>query len=145
MRCKVVREASIDRLLNQRDRSLLKPFIAAARQVEADGVKAITGACSFMALSQPEMAGSVSIPVLMSSLMQIPFMHRISGPDRRIGVITADEAAQTEAHFSAVGLSPDIPLAVAGVQEKDESARLFLNKRHPGLGMDGVGTCGRGA
>lgn len=129
VRYKVVKEASIDRLLNQRDRSLIKPFIAAARELEADGVKAITGACGFMALFQREIAASVSIPVLMSSLMQIPFMHRISGPGRRIGVITADETALTDAHFSAAGVSADIPLAVAGMQEKDEFRQAVLEEK----------------
>ena len=129
VRYKVVKEASIDRLLNQRDRSLIKPFIAAARELEADGVKAITGACGFMALFQREIAASVSIPVLMSSLMQIPFMHRISGPGRRIGVITADETALTDAHFLAAGVSADIPLAVAGMQEKDEFRQAVLEEK----------------
>lgn len=129
VRYHVVKEASIDRLLNQRDRSLIKPFIAAARELEADGVKAITGACGFMALFQREIAASVSIPVFMSSLMQIPFMHRMSGTGKRIGVITADGTALTDAHCSAVGVSPDIPLAVAGMQEKDEFRRAVLEEK----------------
>jgi Asp/Glu/hydantoin racemase len=129
VRYKVVKEASIDRLLNRRDRSLVQPFIKAARELESEGVNAITGACGFMALFQPEIAAAVSIPVFMSSLMQIPFMYRIAGPGRRIGVITADASALTDDHFSAAGVSPDIPLAVVGMQDKEEFRQAVLEEK----------------
>jgi Asp/Glu/hydantoin racemase len=129
VRYKVVKEASIDRLLNQQDRSLIQPFIAAARELEAEGVKAITGACGFMALFQQEIAAAVSIPVFVSSLLQIPFIHRILGPGRRVGVITADATVLTDNHFSAVGVSPDIPLAIAGMQEQDEFRQAVLEEK----------------
>lgn len=129
VRYKQIREASIHRLLNQRDRTLIEPFIAAARELEAEGVKAITGACGFMALFQPEIAAALSVPVFLSSLMQIPFMHQISGPGRRIGIITADATALTDDHFRAVGVSADIPLAVAGMQEKDEFRQAVLEEK----------------
>lgn len=129
VRYKRVQEASIERLLHQRDRSLIQPFIAAARELEAEGVKAITGACGFMALFQREIAAAVAIPVFMSSLLQIPFMYQIAGRGRRIGVITADANALTDDHFSAVGVSPDIPLAVAGMQDKREFRQAILEER----------------
>jgi Asp/Glu/hydantoin racemase len=129
VRYKQVREASIDRLLNQRDRSLVQPFITAARELEAEGVKAITGACGFMALFQREIAAAVSVPVFISSLLQIPFMHQISGPGRRIGIITANAAALTDDHFRAVGVSPEIPLAIAGMQAKDEFRQAVLEEK----------------
>jgi aspartate/glutamate racemase len=129
VRYKQIREASIERLLNQRDRSLIEPFIKAARELEAEGVKAITGACGFMALFQKEIAAAVSIPVFLSSLLQIPFMHQIAGPGRRIGIITANSDALTDEHFKAVGVSSDIPLVVSGMQEKDEFRKAVLEEK----------------
>lgn len=129
VRYRVVREASIDRLLNRRDRALIQPFIDAARELAAEGVKAITGACGFMALFQREIAAAVDIPVFMSSLLQIPFMHHITAPGRRIGVITANADVLTGDHFAAVGVSPDIPLAVAGMQGCDEFRQAVLEEK----------------
>lgn len=129
VRYKVVREASIDRLLNQRDPALVQPFIDAARELAAEGVKAITGACGFMALFQREIAAAVDIPVFMSSLLQIPFMHHITAPGRRIGIITANADALTDDHFAAVGVSPDIPLAIAGMQHCDEFRQAILEEK----------------
>ncbi|BBO84636.1 aspartate/glutamate racemase family protein [Desulfosarcina ovata] len=129
VRYQVVKDASIDRLLNRRDPSLIDAFIAAARQLEADGVKAITGACGFMALFQREIAAAVSIPVFVSSLLQIPFMHQIAGPGRRIGIITANADVLTDAHFAAVGVTPDIPMAVASMQGRDEFREAVLEEK----------------
>ena len=72
VRYKVVKNASIDRLLNQRDPSLLEPFIEAARELQDEGVKAVTGACGFMALFQRQVADALDIPVFLSSLLQVP-------------------------------------------------------------------------
>lgn len=72
VRFQEVRGASIDRLLNQRDPALKEAFVEAAVELQNRGVKAITGACGFMAFFQEEVASAVEIPVFLSSLMQIP-------------------------------------------------------------------------
>ncbi len=129
VRYKEIREASIDRLLNQRDPALAEPFIAAARELEAEGVKAITGACGFMALFQPEVAAAVSIPVFLSSLLQIPFINQILGPGNKVGIITADASVLTDEHFRKAGVSPEIPKVIAGMQDKDEFRQAVLEER----------------
>ena len=77
VRYQEVRGASIDRLLNQRDPALKEAFVEAALELQGRGVKAITGACGFMAYFQEEVAEAVDIPVFLSSLMEIPFMHPV--------------------------------------------------------------------
>ena len=37
----------------------------------------------------------------------------------------------TDDHFSSVGVSPDIPLAVAGMQEQDEFRQAVLEEKDP--------------
>jgi Asp/Glu/hydantoin racemase len=120
VRYKEVRGASIERLLNQRDPSLLEPFLEGARQLQDEGVKAITGACGFMALFQPQVAEAVEIPVFLSSLLQIPFIHRTLKKDQKIGVITANKSVLTPEHFANVGVGPEIPLALYGMEEQEE-------------------------
>lgn len=109
VRFQEVRGASIDRLLNQRDPALKEAFMEAAVELRDRGVRAITGACGFMAYFQEEVAGAVDIPVFLSSLMQIPFMHALCGGS--VGIITADASRLTQRHFSACSVPGDIPLA----------------------------------
>jgi hypothetical protein len=120
VRYKVVKDATIQRLLTQRDPSLIQPFIDAARELADEGVKAITGACGFMALFQQEIRRSVGIPVFMSSLLQIPFIQQIIAPGKKVAVITADATAITPEHFLNVGVNPDTPLVLAGMETSPE-------------------------
>lgn len=127
VRYQEVRGASIDRLLNQRDPALKEAFIEAALDLQSRGVKAITGACGFMALFQKEVAAAVEIPVLLSSLMQIPFMHAVTGGE--VGIITANAAQLTPAHFVACNVSATIPLVIAGMEGQSEFREAILEER----------------
>ncbi|MGD9974491.1 MAG: aspartate/glutamate racemase family protein [Desulfatirhabdiaceae bacterium] len=126
VRYKVVKNASIDRLLNQRDPALLIPFIDAGKELQAEGVRAVTGACGFMALFQKQVSDALDIPVFLSSLLQVPFIHRILSKNQKIGIISADSSALTSEHFSSVGITPDIPVVLAGMEDQTEFREAVL-------------------
>ena len=117
VRYAVVEGATAERLLYQADPTLIEPFIAAACKLQDEGVRAITGACGFMALFQKELAAAVDIPVFASSLLQVPFIHQITG--KRVGIVTADSTCLKPEHFSGTGISKDIPLAIGGMETKE--------------------------
>jgi Asp/Glu/hydantoin racemase len=119
-----VEGASIDRLLNQQDPDLVSPFIDAAQRLYHSGVRAVTGACGFMALFQQEVSKSLDIPVLLSSLLQIPFMYQITG--KRIGIITANSTRLLPKHFTATGIPETLPLAIAGMENQPEFRDAIL-------------------
>ncbi len=129
VRYKVVKEASIERLLKKRDQSLLQPFIDSAIELQEEGVKGITGACGFMALFQREVSEAVEVPVFLSSLLQIPFIYRTLGRRQKIAVITADSTSLTTDHFAAVGISPDIPVVISGMEEQQEFREAILEEK----------------
>ncbi len=131
VRYKRVRGASPKRVVEEADPSLLEPFIVAARELEAEGVRAITTSCGFLALFQKELAASVNVPLFSSSLLQIPLLYEIFGRRGKVGVLTARSASLTELHFRNCGVQ-GIPLAVAGMDEQPEFTRVFLDKSEPG-------------
>jgi len=124
VRYEKVTGATIDRLLNQRDPALAQLFIDAARRLEDAGVKAITGACGFMALFQREVAAAVEIPVFLSSLLQLPFIHALTG--RPVGVVTADSRALVDVHFRALGIERQMPYFIAGMEAQEEFRTAVL-------------------
>lgn len=129
VRYKVVRGASIDRLLKEKDTTLLEPFINAALELQEEGVKAITGACGFMALFQREVSNVVQVPVFLSSLLQIPFIYQILNRKQKIGIITADSKSLTPDHFISVGVSDTIPLAIRGMENQKEFREAILDEK----------------
>lgn len=127
VRYEEVRGTSIERLLFQRDPELLEPFIEAAKRLRDQGVRAITGACGFMALFQRQVSQAVDIPVFLSSLLQIPFIHQITG--KPVGIITADANCLTPKHFESVGVGPDLPVVVAGMEKENEFRTAILEEK----------------
>ena len=119
--------ASIERLVNQADPELSEAFIVAARNLQNRGVKAITGACGFMAQFQEEVQKAVDIPVFLSSLLQIPFIYTITR--RPVGVVTANSSRLTARHFQACGISENIPVVVAGMENSPEFASAILEEK----------------
>ena len=116
--CRVLRGVGAKEILSSTSAQLETLFVDAARELERDGVKAIAGSCGFMALFQKAVASAVSVPVLMSSLVQIPLIHTLHGPGCRIGVLTAHSGSLTPEHFRQAGV-PDAQidaLAIAGME-----------------------------
>lgn len=127
VRYKVVKEASIERLIKKRDKTLVQPFIDAAIELQEEGVKAITGACGFMALFQREVSDALDVPVFLSSLLQIPFIYQIK--KQKIGIITADSKSLTPEHFISVGVNREIPLRIGGMEDQKEFREAILEEK----------------
>ena len=83
---------------------MLGPFTEAARELEADGVKLITTSCGFLAVAQRDLQAAVNVPVLTSSLLQVPLVARLVRPDQSVAIITSRDQL-TERHFEGTGWS----------------------------------------
>ena len=105
-----VRGASPRRVVVERDRELLAPFIDAACALEGEGVAAVTTSCGFLALFQREMAAALAVPMWTSSLLLVAEIEAGWHDGRRVGVVTADAASLTAEHLRAVGARADTPL-----------------------------------
>ncbi|RYV02845.1 hypothetical protein SOPP22_07220 [Shewanella sp. OPT22] len=127
VRYAVVEGADVQRLLYQADPTLIEPFVKAAQKLEREGVKAITGACGFMALFQKQLQDAVSIPVFASSLLQISFMHAIT--NKKVGIITADSRCLKPEHFDSVGVQPNLPIATIGMENEPAFVECILEGR----------------
>lgn len=106
--------ATVQRAVYEADPSLLDQFIAAARQLEAAGVSAITSSCGFLSPLQESLARAVSVPVFISSLLQVPWVYQLTR--KRVGIITASGASLTPAILEPAGITPAIPIAIAGLE-----------------------------
>jgi hypothetical protein len=110
VRYRIVAGASPRRVVVERDASLLAPFISAARALQGEGVAAVATSCGFLALFQRELQAGVGVPVWTSSLLLLPELQAALPAGRRVGVVTADAASLTAAHFAAAGAAEDTPV-----------------------------------
>ena len=106
--------------------ALLPAFVAGARALAAEGVGAITTNCGFLSKFQRELAAEVAVPVFTSSLLLVPLVHRMLPPARRVGIMTVSAATLTSEHLAGAGIPPDLPIAVAGMENEKEFTRVLL-------------------
>ncbi len=118
--------ASPDLVVRKGAQGLLPAFVEGARQLEREGVGAVTTNCGFLVKYQAELAASVRIPVLTSSLLMVPLVHRMLPPGRRVGILTVNAPGLGDEHLRGAGIGPEIPLAVAGLESEKEFTRVLL-------------------
>ncbi len=117
-----VRYKRVDGLTTKRifkhDYSFIEKMIAGAKELEREGVKAITGDCGFMAIYHKEVKESVKIPVFLSSLLQIPFIRATLPDCAQIGVLTANSPSLTPEVLRKIGINDDSGLVIHGLQDE---------------------------
>jgi len=80
---------------------LVARFAAAVRQLEAEGARAITTSCGFLVLLQAELQAAVRVPVVTSSLLQLP---ALLAREARVGVLTISVSNLGPEHLLAAGV-----------------------------------------
>ncbi len=146
VRYKVIEPATVDRIVTADgpSASVMDAFVDAGEQLAEEGVSALTTSCGFMAIAQTQLSARSRVPVLTSSLCQIPLIQSTLPADRRVGVLTIDAGELTAAHFAEAGAATDLP--VEGVESGHELARVIkqdLPELDPAKAADDVLAAGR--
>jgi Asp/Glu/hydantoin racemase len=112
---KKVHGATVQRVVYDADPTLRELFIDAARELESEGVVAITSSCGFLSPIQKDVAEAVNIPVFLSSLMQVPFAYAMT--QRKVAIVTANSQSMTELVRESAGITSNIPIEVVGMED----------------------------
>lgn len=123
---------TVPELLNNPSPDMLESILVAARRLEAQGVRAITGSCGFLAMFQKEIAEAVSIPVFVSSLLQVPLAFQLTRAP--VGILTASAPSLTNKHIVGAGCE-GIPIVVQGLENTEEFAAVILRNERNGMDL----------
>ena len=115
---RTVPEVTLERLINQGDLSLTDNVVATARELEAAGVRAITSDCGYMMHFQQQIAASVSIPVMLSSLLQLPFIMSLLRPEQTVGIVCANASRLTPELLAIANPNARNHPVVIGLEDK---------------------------
>ncbi|WP_251197883.1 aspartate/glutamate racemase family protein [Anaerotardibacter muris] len=103
--------------------------IAAAKELEAEGVRAIVGACGYFVHFQDKVAAAVDVPVYISSLCQLPIIKLGLKPNQKIAVFAASADDINDSVLAQVGASmDDIVLQDVGSMESFAPIRWGKNE-----------------
>lgn len=126
---------TVPELLNRPSDAMIERLCEAARKLERQGVRAITGSCGFLALFQRQVAEAVSVPVFLSALIQLPLVYQMTRAP--VGVLTASAPALTDRHLAGVG-ARDVPIVVQGLQDCEEFGAVILRNERDDMDFDKV-------
>lgn len=101
-------------------------FVHKARELEKEGVRAITTGCGFFAKYQQATSEALMVPVFTSPLLLVPMVSQMIGRAKRVGIITAGENHLKGPFLENVGIDPSIPIAVDGMADKEEFTQTIV-------------------
>lgn len=128
VRYETVKGLTVTRIFSK-DRGALPAIREAGRKLVGQGVRAVTGDCGFMAIFQEDLAGELGVPVFLSSLLQVPFISRIIGRRKKVGIISANsEALDDSTLLTAVGIDASIPICIKGLQDREHFHKAVIEE-----------------
>jgi Asp/Glu/hydantoin racemase len=97
-------------------------YIRIAKELESEGVAAISTNCGNTGTLQPDLAEAVNIPVFTSSLLQVPHVHRMLGKNKKVGLLIHSSKFannQNRRLLRGCGIDDDLPIVVYGMSESE--------------------------
>lgn len=112
-------------------------FIKAAKELEAEGVKAITSGCGLFVTWQERASEDLNIPIFTSPMLLIPMVSRMIGTNKKVGVISAAGERLYEKNFlEASGVDDSIPMVVGGIDTCSEFLECIRYQTKPEMDSD---------
>lgn len=115
---KTVPGVTLQKLIEEGDLSYIRRVIDTAKELENMGVRAISSDCGYMIHFQKQVAAELSIPVIMSSLIQLPMLEQTMGDSGKIGIICANKKKLTPDLLDAAGVRNKERIVIRGMEEK---------------------------
>jgi hypothetical protein len=102
--------------LRQAQPAGIESFLAAGQRLVERGAFGIAGNCGLMIVHQDALARALPVPVLMSSLLQVPLIARMLGPDAAIGILVSGANSLNEQHLRLARAGSAARLVLASMQ-----------------------------
>ena len=115
VRIATVRGATVREIVHRRNEAWLSPFSDAIDSLADAGCTGIATTCGFLVRWQRTLVRTSRVPVLTSSLMQIPLVQATLPGHRRAGIVTYSVRELDAEALHAAGAAPDTP--IEGVPE----------------------------
>ena len=120
-----VKGATTETVIIHPSREVLSRMIEIVKEMEKEGICAVTTSCGFNAVFQKELAEAVNIPVFTSSILQVPFVQTIIGKNHSVGIITANKGSLTREHMRACNITDESNLYVVGLEDCKEWRKIL--------------------
>jgi aspartate/glutamate racemase len=122
----VIREFPFEDLVEIR-RDNIGRILAAALELQQEGVNFIATDCGLFSVFQRDIADALEIPFIGSSLSLIPLIAGFLSLKQKIGLITGDTRLLKEVHFQAV-VADSTRLVIRGMEHSPEFQDVVIRR-----------------
>ena len=123
-----VKGATFEAIIQRQDPALASPIVDAARELERQGVKAITSDCGYFGAYQREVAEAVAVPVFLSSLLQLPLVLSMLAPHQKVAALVANGASLSDRVLERIGIADTGRIVFRGLEDKPEFRKTVLDE-----------------
>jgi len=109
---------------------VLNGLIKGGKELEIQGVRAISTTCGYFGNYQREVAQALNIPVFLSSLLQIPLINRAIKPDQKVGIICASATKFSTGLLAACGVDDVTKVVVTDFQGIPDAKNVLLGPEY---------------
>jgi len=135
--CYEVAEGVTISALRQAPPAGIESFIAAGKRLVERGAWAVAGNCGLMIVHQEALAHALPVPVLLSSLLQVPLIARMLAREAAIGVLMSGANSLNETHLALARAGGDARIVLASMQGKPYFTAAVCEERGE-LDFEGV-------
>src|SRR5690625_2685727 len=115
---KTVEGLTLQKVIQEGDLKFVDQVVDAAVYLESQGVRAITSDCGYMLWFQDAVAEAVSVPVMLSSLIQLPFIASTLSSDQAIGIICANKQRLPNDLLEKAYPNANRPIHIVGLEDQ---------------------------
>ena len=110
-------------------------LVDAAKELEADGVRAIVTCCGFFSTLQDVLVREVSIPLFTSPLILLPLLLRMIDPMKKVAVVTASKPHLTDQFLLVDGLDELDRVTVVGAETSSEFMQTHMGGKRTSMDL----------
>lgn len=118
-----------ERIFYHREGNLAELVLEKASNLVNQGAVALTSNCGFLGYYQKIVSSHIDVPVMLSSLLQIPIIKNSLKPDQNILILTAESTQIDDKLLSAVGVQNSNLLKLLGLQDNQHFKNVFITHK----------------
>jgi len=128
VRYETVEGLTVKRIFSK-DKSAYNTLYTAAKNLQSQGVRAITGDCGFMAIFQNKLKEQLDVPIFLSSMLQVPFITNLISENAKIGVLSANGASLNDKNLlKEVGINNEDKIFIKGLEDKENFNKAIIEE-----------------
>lgn len=124
---RAIEAASVESVVSpEMDPDVLRQLIETGKEMQAQGCRALVGACGYFANYLPEVKKALEIPCFFSSIMQVPLILNSLCPGKKVGILCANGSVLSTAPvLQNCGVHDPSSVVIAGAEVLPEMQRIL--------------------